>query len=399
MSALLGNDNKAVEELIRTPVAEASWAALVAIGVGAFALVTTEFLPVGLLPQIAHDMGVTEGQAGLALTMSGWFAAIAAPITITVAGAFDRRKVLLSLLGVLLISNLVVAAAPNFFVILIGRILLGATVGAFWTVAGPLGPRLRPGRQAGVASAIILSGVSLGTVAGVPAGALVSELLGWRLAFGVSALVAVSVLLAVAVLVPPLPSKSAGGLGDLKSALESRMVRFGLAGTVLSFVGQFAGYTYITPFLLQVVRVDALTVSAVLFGFGLAGVAGNLVGGWAVGKSVYWALVGTLVLLGASVLLLILTGTYPVAAIPLVVVWGLGFGMQPIVTQSWMFNAAPDRLEGVQAVFVSAAQASIGSGALIGGLVFDQFGLNAAFAVAAGAAFLTAAMFSTRKIA
>jgi predicted MFS family arabinose efflux permease len=83
----------------------------------------------------------------------------------------------------------------------------------------------------------------------------------------------------------------------------------------------------------------------------------------------------------------------------LVVVWGLGFGMQPIVTQSWMFSAAPEQMEGVQALFVSAAQASIGSGALVGGLVFDHVGLKAAFAVAAGTAFLTAAMFGARKTA
>src|SRR5262249_43993906 len=178
--------------------------------------------------------------------------------------------------------------------------------------------------------------VSLGTVAGVPAGALVSEFWGWRLAFAVSAMMAVAAFVAVAVLVPPLPAKSGGGLDDLKLASRSGVVQFGLAGTVLSFVG----HTYVTPCLLQIVRIDALTVSAVLFGFGLAGVAGNLLGGWAVGKSVYCALVGTLVVFGITVLLLTLTGSYPTVAIPLVVLWGLGFGMQPIVTQSWMFNAA-----------------------------------------------------------
>ncbi|MFK0165191.1 MFS transporter [Rhizobium sp. NPDC090279] len=389
--------NIEAEEPVRPPAAEASWAALVAIGVGAFALVTTEFLPIGLLPRIARDMTVTEGQAGLAMTKSGLLAAAAAPSSIWLAGKLDRRKVLLFLLGILLVANLIVAVAPTFLVILLGRVLLGATVGAFWTIAGPLGPRLKPGPRAGLATAIILSGVSLGTVAGVPAGALIGELVGWRFTFALSAIVAVLVLVAVALLVPSLPAKSAGGPGDLYRVLGNRMVQFGLAGIILSFIGQFAGYTYITPFLLKVARVDPSTISAVLFGFGLVGVAGNLLGGWAVGKSLRWALVGTLTLLGASVLLLILTGSHPAVAIPLVLVWGLGFGMQPIVMQNWMFNAAPDQLEGVQAVLVSAAQASIGSGALVGGLVFDQFGPNAAFGVAAATAFLTAAMFGVRN--
>jgi predicted MFS family arabinose efflux permease len=379
--------------------ATASWAALGAIGAGAFALVTTEFLPIGLLPQIARDMAITEGRAGLVVTMSGLLAALAAPTTIAVAGTFDRRKLLMVLLGMLLLSNVIVALAPGFPVLLLGRVLLGATIGAFWTVAGPLGPRLRPGPQAGLATAIILSGVSLGTVAGVPAGALVSELLGWRLAFGVSAVAAFAVLLAVGYFVPPLPATSAGGLNDLRLALRNPKVRFGLVGTAVSFVGQFAGYTYIAPFLIQVVRVTPLMVSAVLFAFGVAGVAGNMLGGWAVGKSIRWALVGTLGLLGASVLMLIIAGPSPAVAIPLVALWGLGFGMQPIVTQSWMFDAAPSQLEGVQAVFVSAAQMSIGGGALLGGLVFDHLGLDAAFLLAAATAFATAAMFASQRTA
>jgi predicted MFS family arabinose efflux permease len=375
----------------------ASWGALAAIGVGAFALVTTEFLPVGLLPQIAHDMSITEGRAGLALTMSGLLAALAAPVTMATAWSFDRRKLLLILLGTLLLSNLIVAVAPSFPVFLLGRVLLGATIGAFWTVAGPLGPRLRPGPKAGLATAIILSGVSLGTVAGVPAGALVSGVLGWRLAFAVSAAVALAVLVAVAVLVPPLAATSGSGLKELGRVLKNRKVQFGLIGTVVSFAGQFAAYTYITPFLFKVVRIDSLTVSAVLFAFGIAGVVGNILGGWLVGKSVHWALVTTLTLLGVSLLTLIVFGTNPVIAIPLVVAWGLGFGMQPIVTQGWMFNAAQGPLEGVQAIFVSAAQLSISSGALLGGLAFDRLGLTAAFGIAAVTAFATAAMFAVPK--
>ena len=372
-------------------------AAPVAIGVGAFALVTTEFLPVGLLPQISHAMVVSDGSAGLAVTLSGFLAAISAPLTIAVARQWDRRIILLVLLGTLALSNMVVAIAPTFMVILIGRVILGMTIGAFWTVAGSLGPRLQPGPRSGLATAIILSGVSLGTVAGVPAGSLLGDLLGWRIAFMVSGALALLVLVAVAHLVPPLTPDRESKPGDLVRVLRNRAVRFGLAGTVISFVGQFAGYTYIAPLLIRVVRIDAVTLSAVLFGFGLAGVAGNLLGGWAVGKSIRWTLVGTLLLLGAAVLLLTMAATHPVAAIMLILVWGLGFGMQPIATQSWMFSVAPDQLEEVMSVFVSAAQFSIGAGALAGGLMVDHLGVNSALLLAAATAILTAAMFGARR--
>ncbi|WP_255551606.1 MFS transporter [Granulicella sp. dw_53] len=250
---------------------------------------------------------------------------------------------------------------------------------------------------AGLATAIILSGVSLGTVAGVPAGTLVSMMLGWRLAFVASAIVALSVLLAVMILVPSLVPTSTRGIKDVTDLLNNRKVRFGLLGTVLSFIGQFAGYTYITPFMLQVMHFDSVVLSAVLFGFGAAGVAGNLFGGWAVGKNVRVALAGTLLLLGTSILILTVVGAHLVVAVPLILIWGFGFGMQPIATQSWMFSAAPDQLESVQAIFVSAAQLSIGSGALIGGLMFDHFGIYSTLWIAASTAFVTAALFSLRS--
>jgi predicted MFS family arabinose efflux permease len=373
-----------------------TWAALIAIGVGAFALVTTEFLPIGLLPQIARDMGVSEGRAGLVVTISGVLAAIAAPLTIGVARRLDRRHVLLTLLGLLVLSNLIVAMAPGFATILAGRVILGATIGAFWTVAGSLGPRLRPGPQAGLATSIILSGVSLGTVAGVPAGALLGELLGWRYAFGASAALAVTVLVAVALLVPSLAPESTRGLKDIVDVLKIRKLRFGLAATVLAFVGQFAAYTYITPLMLQVMRIGPAAISAVLLGFGAAGFAGNLLGGWAVGKDAHRALMATLFLLGASVLALTMLEAHRALAVPLIMIWGIGFGMLPIVMQSWMFSTAPDRLESVQAIFVSAAQGSIGSGALVGGLTIDHFGINSALWLSVIAAFVTAALISFR---
>ncbi|HEV7714654.1 MAG TPA: MFS transporter [Steroidobacteraceae bacterium] len=380
--------------------APGSWSALVAIGVGAFALVTTEFLPVGLLPQIARDMRITEGHAGLMVTLSGLLAALAAPLTISLAKNFDRRHVLSLLLAMLALSNLTVAVAPGFAVILIGRILLGITVGGFWAVAGSLGPRLRPGPQAGLATSIILSGVSLGTVAGVPAGALIGALLGWRLAFGASAGITLLVLVALMFLLPRLEPTGTSGLKGMAELLKLRKAQIGLVATVLAFVGQFSAYTYIAPFLLQVTLIDPVTLSAILLGFGIAGFAGNLLGGWAVGHGVRRTLIATAVLLGVSVLMLALVGAQPLWAVPLVLVWGVGFGMLPIVMQSWMFSAAPHQLESVQAMFVSVAQASIGSGALIGGLMTDRFGVNSVLWLGAAAAFGTAtlvAVFQSRE--
>lgn len=359
------------------PAAAARWTAVAAVAIGAFALVTTEFLPVGLLPQIARDLNITEGQAGLMVTLPGFLAALAAPLTIGFTGRFDRRHVLMFLMGLLVLSNALVASASHIAMLLAGRVLLGVAVGGFWTIGGSLGPRLRHGAEGIRATSIIFSGVSLGTVAGVPAGALVGELIGWRWSFAASSVMAIVVLGALALWLPSIKAESSNGLRHVPAVLKQRTAQVGFLAAVLIFVGQFASYTYITPFLNQVTHIDAGSVSIILLGYGVAGFVGNLLGGWAAGRNVRRALAGTALLIGAPVLLLALTGASALAAVAWVLLWGLGFGMLPIAMQTWLFSTAPDRLESMAALFVSIAQAAIGAGALLGGLAVDSWGVTA----------------------
>ncbi|MCC2954347.1 MFS transporter [Massilia sp. IC2-477] len=352
-----------------------SWTAVASIGIGAFALVTSEFLPVGLLPQIAREFDVTSGVAGLMVTMPGIAAALVAPLTLAFAGTLDRRHVMWALLGLLALSNVLVALASSFGMIVFGRVLLGIAIGGFWTIGGSLGPRLRPGADASKATSIIFSGVSIGTVAGVPVGTLVGDLLGWRMAFAAASVVS---LLVVAVLVMALPSlrpAEASNLRGVLQVLRLRKVQVGLIAILLIFIGQFGSYTYVTPYLLEHAAIPASAVSPILFAYGAASFVGNLLAGWASARSVKATLIATAIMMGASILLLPAAGTSIAPVIGLLLVWGVAFGMLPIAIQSWLFSAAPEQLESVSAVFVSSAQASIGAGALVGGLVVDDLGL------------------------
>lgn len=377
------------------PGSSAPWTAVAALGIAAFALVTTEFLPVGLLPQISSELGISEGHAGLMVTLPGLLAAFAAPLTIAFAGTIDRRRLLGGLIGLLAVSNLLVAISDDYRLILFGRILLGVAVGGFWTIGGSLGPRLKPGPQAARASALILSGVSLGTVAGVPAGALLGELMGWRWAFGLASTVAVAVLALLLALLPNLPANDTSrGLRDVPGLFRDPKIQLGIVAIVLVFVGQFAAYTYISPFLLQVTGIAPVALGAVLLGYGVAGFIGNIFGGWLAEQNLRGALVATGLVLGVAVLLLVLLGEDMRWAISSTVLWGLGFGMLPIAMQSWMFGAAPQKLEAVQAVFVSVAQAAIGVGALVGGQVVDHSGVHGALWLGAVSSLATAAVMA-----
>lgn len=371
-----------------------AWLAVLSVSISAFALVTTEFLPVGLLPAIARDLGITDGQAGLMVTMPGLLAAFAAPAVTVGAGKLDRRYVLLGLITLLLISNLAVALADSFVPLLIGRLLLGIGVGGFWVIGVAVGPRLMPW-AAVRATSLVFAGVSLGTVAGVPAGSYIGELLGWRTAFFAAAGIAVLVLVAQYLLVPSLPTAKATRIRDLPILMTIPKARLGLIATLLLFTGQFAAYTYISPFLIDVSGISVSSVTLLLLLYGITGFAGNIGGGWVAARDVRLALIGTSLLLGASILALPLLGEDKIAASVIVGIWGIAFGALPISIQTWMFRAAPEALETGAAIFVSTAQVALAGGALLGGLVVDHLGVVTTMVLGGGFVIANAALIAT----
>jgi predicted MFS family arabinose efflux permease len=368
----------------------APWSAVIAIAMGAFALVTSEFLPVGLLPLIARELHISAGQAGLMVTMPGILAAMAALLSATAINRIDRRHVLICLLCLLALSNALVAMATNTAVLLAGRALIGAAIGSFWAIGISIGPRLRPGKEGIRAASIILSGVSLGTVAGVPAGALLGHLLGWRWAFGGATLMALIVLVPIVIWLPSVKSEANQGFQELTSLFEIRTLRIGLLATAAMFIVQFGTYTYIAPLLNQVAHIDEKTVSGVLLGYGAAGFLGNLLGGWGAAKNARMTAVMTAAVIGVSVLLLSHAGGEKTSTITCVLAWGLGFGMMPIAFQSWLFESAPERLDSIGALLVATAQVAIAAGSWLGGLGVDHLGVTMTMTMGAAAAIVTA---------
>ncbi|HWW71284.1 MAG TPA: MFS transporter [Duganella sp.] len=367
--------------LTTAPPTRSAWLAVLSVAVGSFALVTTEFLPVGLLPSIAAELKVTEGLAGMMVTIPGIVAAFAAILVTIGVGKTDRRYVIWGLTATLIVSNLMVALSDSFTVILFGRALLGIGVGGFWAIGGALGNRLVPPAYATRATSIIFAGISLGTVAGVPAGALIGELVGWRVAFHAAGAVAVLVLLTQMWLLPRLPTTQSLTFAQLPELLRVKKARLGMLATLLIFIGQFAAYTYVTPFLSQVGGLNATTISALLLTYGAAGFVGNLIGGWTVARSVRMSMIATGLVMGLSAAALPLIGTSLWGATALIVIWGLAFGMMPISVQTWMFRAAPHAMESGGAVFVATAQISLASGALVGGVAVDHLGVSSAMVV------------------
>ncbi|AWZ16649.1 MFS transporter [Streptomyces sp. ICC1] len=346
-----------------------------AVALGIFCLITSELLPVGLLTPVGADLGVSDGVAGLMVTVPGLVAGFCAPLVTVGAGRLDRRFVLVGLIALMAVANLVAALAPGFAVLLAARLLVGVSVGGFWAIAGGLAVRLVPERHVGRATALVFGGVPTASVLGVPAGTLLGELGGWRFAFAAVGGLGVLTLAALLLLLPPLPPTRQITFAQLPALLRSnRGVRAGVAVTFLVVTGQFAAYTFVRPILQDVSGVDAGYVSTLLLGYGLAGVAGNFLAG---SRDAHRTLLAVGVCL-AVILALIATVPGAVAGSVLLLAWGLVYGGVSVSCQSWMIKAAPDDAEAASSLMVAMFNLAIAAGALSGGLAVDGISVPAA---------------------
>ena len=360
----------------RGPSVLRSWLAVASVTIGAFAFVTTEFLPVGLLPQIARDLQVTPGTAGLMVTIPGVIAAISAPGMMLGAGRIDRRHILLMLTAMLLVSNLVSAFASNFALMLLGRAMLGASLGGFWTLALAAAGRLVKPQDAARATATILTGVTCATVIGVPLGTFIASLASWRTSFMVTAgLVAVALVLQ-ALLVPSMPSNAALRFTDLTALWRRPHPRKSLIMVALIFGAHFSSFTYIAPFLIQNAGFSVSSITWLLLGFGFIGFISNFAASATVERNLKASLMTIVSLLMVALFALPLIQHSAPAVVTTILAWGVAFGAMPLCLSVWMQLAAPDLPEAGSALFVGIIQVAIAVGSLIGGAVVDRMGIH-----------------------
>ncbi|HVJ45409.1 MAG TPA: MFS transporter, partial [Luteolibacter sp.] len=334
------------DESTTGPATLKAWLAVLSVSLGAFVVVTSEFLPIGLLTNIADGLKISAGTAGLMVSIPGIVAAIAAPVMMIVAGKLDRRILVLGLIALLAGSNVIAAVAPNFAVMLLARVLFGISLGGFWTIAVTLGGRLVPKSSMARATTIIMAGISIATVAGVPVGKVIADFSSWRIAFAVIGVVALLAGTLQLFVLPKLPSLAAPGIRQLTDLLRHADARLGLATVALVISGHFAAYTYVTPFLKQNPQMSTGFISSLLLAFGIAGIFGNFAGGAAAGKNLRITLATVIVLLAGSIAMLPFFGTNIAGASAMILIWGLAFGAVPIVLNLWVFKAAPDAIEG-----------------------------------------------------
>lgn len=372
------------------PAVRPAWWAVSAIGLATFSVVTTEMLPVGLLTPIAEAFGTSAGTAGLMISLPALLAALFAPLVVIAAGGIDRRRILCALLGLLCVANIASALAPGIGWLLAARVLVGFCMGGIWAIAGGLAARLVPAQRIGVATSIIFGGVAAASVLGVPLGALIGEALGWRSAFAAMALFSAAVLLLHARVVPALPVETSVRAAQFVQLLGHRGLQRGLCLTLLLVTGHFIAFTYVRPLLTTVSGVDAMWIGALLFAYGLAGIAGNFVAGPMAARHPRGMLLMIALGLLLTPLLLLMVGGTPLGGVAVLLLWGLAYGGVSVGLMTWMMKAVPQALEIATALYVGVFNIGIALGAWGGGRLLDGMGLHANLWVAAG--FATAAL-------
>ncbi|MCR4269455.1 MFS transporter [Nitratireductor sp. ZSWI3] len=370
---------------------EPAWGAVVSMTLGVFGLVTAEFLPASLLTPMAQDLNITEGMAGQAVTATAMVALATSLVISAATRNIDRRLVLLGFSTLLIVSSLLVAVAPSLPFLLLGRVLLGAAIGGFWTMSAAVTMRLVPQALVPRALSMIFSGVAAATIVAAPVGSYLGEIIGWRSVFLITAALGVLTLVAQ---VATLPSMAPSGQTRMRTLIDVLMrpgIGLGMVAAMLVFTGHFAFFTYIRPFLETVTGVGISAVSGILLGFGIANFLGTLLAGPLLERSLRLTLTTMPLLMGALGIGLVSLGAIPAAGTVMVALWGLAFGAVPVAWSTWLTRTVPDQAESAGGLLVAAIQFAIALGAAAGGAIFDTSGVIGVFG-ASGSVLLLAAL-------
>lgn len=365
------------------PRSRTSWGAVVCMSLLTFVLIASEFMPVSLLTPIAADLLITEGQAGQAIAVSGFFAVLTSLFGNSLLSRLDRRTVVLGYTVVLIASGLAVTFAPDYLVFMLGRALVGVAIGGFWSLSTAILARLSMPADLPKALAMLQGGTAFAAVIAAPLGSFLGGLVGWRGAFAIVVPIGLLGLIWQWLVLPRLAPDRQVSPRRMLGLLRTPVVAVGMAATALAFMGQFALSTYLRPFLELVTGLDVNALSLVLLGLGLGGLLGTALAGYLMRTHLKLVLVAVPGLLAVLAVLLIPLGHIAGLTAALLVLWGVLTTPIPVAWGTWMTRVMPHELEAGGGLQVALVQVAITLGAFGGGLLFDTEGWWAPFVLAA----------------
>ncbi len=360
-----------------------AWGAVFSMTLCVFVLIASEFMPVSLLTPIATDLGVSEGNTGQAISISGIFAVFTSLFIAGLTQRLDRRVVVLALTILLMLSGIVVTLAPSYLVLMLGRALLGISVGGFWSMSTSILMRLVTNDQVPKALALLNAGNAIAATISAPLGSLLGAYVGWRGAFFLVVPVGFLALVWQWISLPTLPPRRDRATLNVFRLLRRPPVALGMAAILLLFMGQFALFTYLRPFLEQVTHLGIETLSLALLLMGLAGAVGTWVVGRLLNHRLFSILIVIPALMACIALATIAVGDEQVPVFISLVCWGFLGTAAPVGWGTWLSRILADDAEAGGGLQVAVIQFAITAGASLGGLLFDAAGWQSTFVLSA----------------
>lgn len=350
---------------------------ILTLAVTAFAIGVAEFIIVGILPSISAAFDISLASAGSLVGLYALALAIGTPFIVIGLGRFARKPVLLGLIAVFLVGNLISALAPNYPLLLLGRIITALAHGSFFAIGATVAASLAREGQASKAIAVMFAGLTLAMVIGVPLGSYLGNALGWRLPFYAVSLLALLALLATAAWLPRQAASNSGNALAQLSALGSPAIWAMMAVTVLGFGASFSAFTFITPILTDITGFSATGASSLLLVFGVATMIGNLLGG-RLSDSLGWERTLRLLFVALALVLAALALALPYKSLMVltVFVWGIvAFGMTPAFQTGMLATArlhTPRAVDFASGLNISAFNLGITLGERAGSLLVES---------------------------
>ncbi|WP_207799816.1 sugar transporter [Haemophilus parahaemolyticus] len=347
-----------------------------AFSLSAFIFNTTEFVPVALLSDIALSFEMETATVGLMITVYAWMVFLGSLPLMLLTAKVERKKLLLSIFALFIVSHILSVAAWNFWVLLISRIGIALAHAIFWSITASLVIRVAPKDKKQQALGLLALGSSLAMILGLPLGRLIGQSLDWRSTFAVIGIIATLVMLLMWKLLPHLPSKNAGSLASIP-VLMKRPLLVGIYLLVMIIIsGHFTTYSYIEPFAIKVSQFAPEIATMMLFIFGLAGVVGSFLFGRLYAKNSRNFIACAMMLVMLPQLLLFPLKHFEIAIFLLVFLWGIGITSLSIALQMRVLQLASDATDVASAIYSGIYNVGIGAGALFGSIVIHQLGLE-----------------------
>lgn len=349
---------------------------VILLAFAAFIFNTTEFIPVPLLSDIASSFDMKVSDVGLIITIYAWMVTILSLPFMLLTANLERKSLLLKLFLLFIASHFLCAFAWNFYVLTLARIGIAASHAIFWSITASLAVRLAPINKSSQAIGLLALGTSLAMVLGLPLGRIIGDFLGWRVTFGLIAILALTQVLFLYKILPNLPSKNSGSLKSLPILAKKPLLMVLYVLTMLVVSAHFTAYSYIEPFIKQIGQSSGAFITIFLLVFGFSGIVASLLFSKFYKFIPNAFLIISITLIIISLLSLNLAISNQGAMLFLAFVWGLGISGIGLSFQIKVLNLAPEATDVAMSIYSAIYNIGIGGGALIGHQVITHFSLD-----------------------